>query len=137
MAGGCFGASARYGLELLLPAPYGWPVPTLIINVFGAFLLGVLLEGLVRRGPDTGRRRFLRLLVGTGFMGAFTTYSSLSVDAMHLFDAGRGLVAFLYLGASLLLGTGAAFVGIWAAARQYRQPPGHDVDPLGLSRGQQ
>lgn len=122
MVGGAFGALARYGLGLALPEPGGWPLPTLLINLAGALALGALLEGLSRRGPDTGRLRFLRLLVGTGFMGAFTTYSTLAVDAVHLFDSGRPMAAFAYLGASLLGGILAAVAGIWLAARLHRQP---------------
>lgn len=117
MAGGAFGALARYGLSLVLPAPGGWPLPTLLINLAGALLLGMLLEGLSRRGPDTGHRRILRLLLGTGFMGAFTTYSTLAVDALHLFDAGRPSAALAYLAVSLVGGVLAALAGIWCGAR--------------------
>lgn len=120
MTGGCLGALSRYSLGLVLPAPGGWPLPTLLINLFGAFALGALLEGLSRRGPDTGRLRLVRLLAGTGFMGAFTTYSTLAVDAVHLFDAGAVTPALLYLGASLFGGIGAALAGIWVAARHHR-----------------
>ncbi|NUP58138.1 MAG: CrcB family protein [Pseudarthrobacter sp.] len=87
--GGIFGALARYALGAVLPAPGGWPLPTLAINLAGAFLLGALLEGLVRRGPDAGRRRILRLLAGTGFMGAFTTYSTLALETTTLLGTGR------------------------------------------------
>ncbi len=120
MAGGAFGALARYGLGLVLPEPDGWPLPTLLINLSGALALGALLEGLSRRGPDSGRLRFLRLLLGTGFMGAFTTYSTLAVDAVHLFDSGRSVAAFAFLGASLFGGILAAVAGIWLAARLHR-----------------
>ena len=89
ITGGVFGALARSGLSTVLPAPGGWPLPTLIINLTGAFLLGVLLEALVRRGPDTGRLRVIRLLAGTGFMGAFTTYSTLALETNTLIGAGR------------------------------------------------
>ena len=49
VAGGIAGALARYGLSTVLPSPGGWPLPTLVINLAGAFLLGGLLEALVRR----------------------------------------------------------------------------------------
>lgn len=120
VVGGCVGALSRYGLSRVLPAPDGWPLPTLLINIAGAFALGALLEGLSRRGADTGRLRLLRLLVGTGFMGAFTTYSTLAVDAVHLFDAGAVEPALLYLAASLFGGIGAALAGIWVAAWHHR-----------------
>ncbi|MCQ9163949.1 CrcB family protein [Arthrobacter sp. STN4] len=134
VAGGCLGALTRYSLGRILPAPGGWPLPTLLINLAGAFALGVLLEGLSRRGADTGRLRLVRLLVGTGFMGAFTTYSTLAVDAVHLFDAGAPVSALLYLAASLFGGIGAALAGIWVAARHHRAVAareGTDLVPAG------
>ncbi len=120
MLGGCFGALARYGLSITLPVPGGWPLPTLLINVCGAFALGALLEGLSRRGPDLGWSRFVRLLVGTGFMGAFTTYSTLAVDAMHLFDADRPVAALTYVALSIVGGVAAALFGIWVGAKYHR-----------------
>lgn len=120
-AGGVLGALARYGLGLTIPAPGGWPLGTLVINLSGALALGALLEGLSRRGPDAGGRRILRLAVGTGFLGAFTTYSTLALDAVHLFDAGRPTEGAWYLGASLLGGAAATVSGIWLAARHHRR----------------
>ncbi|MCW3768550.1 CrcB protein [Arthrobacter oryzae] len=116
ITGGVVGALARYGLSIVLPAPGGWPLPTLIINLAGAFLLGVLLEALVRRGPDTGRLRVIRLLAGTGFMGAFTTYSTLALETNTLLGSGRTTDALIYVAASLLGGTVATVAGIRAAA---------------------
>lgn len=120
VSGGCLGALARYSLGLVLPSPGGWPLSTLLINVTGAFFLGVLLEGLSRRGPETGRLRLVRLLAGTGFMGAFTTYSTLAVDALHLFDSGAVAPALGYLLASLFGGVGAVVAGIWVASWHHR-----------------
>lgn len=116
ITGGIFGALARFGLSAVLPAPGGWPLPTLIINLAGAFLLGVLLEALVRRGPDTGRLRVIRLLAGTGFMGAFTTYSTLALESNALLGSGRTTDALLYVAASLLGGAVATVAGIRVAA---------------------
>lgn len=114
--GGIAGALARYGLGTAIPAPGGWPLPTLVINLAGAFALGILLEALARRGPDQGGLRVLRLLVGTGFMGAFTTYSTFAVDATKLFGAARTVDSLGYLAATVLGGAAASAVGIWAAA---------------------
>ncbi len=119
VVGGMLGALARYGLEGAIPAPGGWPLPTLLINVAGAFALGALLEGLVRRGRDAGRRRIIRLLAGTGFMGAFTTYSTLAVEATLLVDADRVAAALLYLAATLIVGALATTAGIWAGTRHF------------------
>ena len=69
--GGAVGTLARYGLSHAVPDTGGVPVATLVENVVGAFLLGLLLEALARSGPDVGRRRLARLGLGTGLLGAF------------------------------------------------------------------
>ncbi|NQD89556.1 CrcB family protein [Paenarthrobacter sp. CM16] len=124
-AGGVFGALARYGLGLAIPAPGAWPLPTLVINLSGALALGALLEGLSRRGPDVGNRRVLRLALGTGFLGAYTTYSTFALDAVHLFSAGAATAAAGYLAASLLGGAAATTAGIWIGAWHHRRARGH------------
>ncbi|MCR6711486.1 MAG: CrcB family protein [Demequina sp.] len=111
-AGGAVGTSAREALSLAFPAVNGIPVTIFAINVAGAFLLGVLLESLVRRGPDHGRRRTLRLLLGTGFMGGFTTYSALATDAAHLIGDGRAGAGVAYGLATVLIGAVATWAGI-------------------------
>jgi fluoride exporter len=121
ITGGVFGAWSRYGLSTVLPSPGGWPLPTLIINVTGALMLGALLEALVRRGPDAGRRRMIRLLAGTGFMGAFTTYSTLALEADTLIGADRAVDAVVYVAATLLGGAVATVAGIRAAAAHHRR----------------
>ncbi|AXJ10264.1 CrcB family protein [Arthrobacter sp. PM3] len=128
IAGGVLGALARYGLSTVLPAPGGWPLPTLIINLAGAFLLGALLEGLVRRGPDAGRLRVIRLLAGTGFMGAFTTYSTLAVETNLLLGAGRTTDALLYVAATLVGGAIATVAGIRIAAGHHTKVTGRGRD---------
>lgn len=120
ITGGVFGALARYGLSTVLPSPGGWPLPTLIINMAGAFLLGVLLEALVRRGPDAGRLRAARLLAGTGFIGAFTTYSTLALETNTLLGSGRPADALVYLAATLLGGALATVAGIRVAVGRHR-----------------
>nr|WP_254679075.1 CrcB family protein [Arthrobacter sp. 24S4-2] len=119
ITGGVFGAVARYGLSTVLPSPGGWPLPTLIINLAGAFFLGVLLEALVRRGPDAGRLRMVRLLAGTGFMGAFTTYSTLALETNTLLGAGRTTDALAYMAATLIGGAAATVAGIRVASGQH------------------
>ncbi|MFJ5954823.1 fluoride efflux transporter FluC [Paenarthrobacter sp. NPDC092416] len=125
-AGGVFGALSRYGLGLVIPSPGAWPLATLLINVSGALALGALLEGLSRRGPDVGSRRVVRLALGTGFLGAYTTYSTLALDAVHLIAGGMAPAAAAYLGASLLGGAAATIVGIWLGARQYKRAVGQE-----------
>ncbi|MFJ4285008.1 fluoride efflux transporter FluC [Paenarthrobacter nicotinovorans] len=119
-AGGVVGALTRYGLGVVIPAPGSWPLPTLVINLSGALALGALLEGLARRGPDVGSRRVVRLALGTGFLGAYTTYSTLAVDAVHLLGAGAVPAAAGYLAASFLGGAAATTTGIWLGAWHHR-----------------
>src|SRR5215207_1336621 len=69
--GGACGTTARYLIGSEIAGDSHLPLATLMINVCGAFLLGVLLERLGRAGG--GRRQLLRLFVGTGFLGGFTT----------------------------------------------------------------
>ena len=88
-AGGAVGTALRELLMLAVPPVAEIPVATLGINVLGAFLLGALLETLARRGPDVGGRRKLRLLLGTGALGGFTTYSSLATDTSLLIIRGH------------------------------------------------
>ncbi|RUR03447.1 fluoride efflux transporter FluC [Labedella endophytica] len=114
-AGGVVGTGIREGFALAFPAASGgFPTTIFVINVLGAFVLGALLEVLARSGPDDGGRRSMRLLLGTGLLGGFTTYSAFAVDtAVLLGDALP--VALLYAGATLVVGLVSAFVGIVAA----------------------
>lgn len=116
-AGGAVGAPLRYALAQAVPtARDAWPTATFVTNLLGAFLLGVLLESLARRGPDQGRRRVLRLALGTGLLGAFTTYSTLATEAVLLARDAHPALALAYGLASAVAGYGAAAAGIAAAA---------------------
>ena len=114
--GGTIGTGLREALALTFPAAPGTlPVTILLINLVGAFALGLLLETLVRRGPDDGRRRDLRLLVGTGVLGGFTTYSTLTDDTARLLAAGRWGAGSGYALLSVVLGLAAVGAGLWVA----------------------
>ena len=89
--GGCLGALARAGVDELLPVPWH----TLLVNVLGAFLLGVV----VTRSP-----RFL----GTGFCGAFTTFSAMQVQLLEELGVGE---AIAYAAGSIVLGYAAVVLG--------------------------
>lgn len=117
-AGGAVGSMLRYGVGLVLPHESGdWPWSTFVVNMVGAFLLGWLLETVARRGPETMRLRRVRLFAGTGVLGGFTTYSSLALDISQLTDDGAWHVAVSYAGATLLLGTVAALLGVLLGLR--------------------
>lgn len=121
LIGGTCGTAAREALGLAFPADAGVPHLTLGINLVGAFLLGVLLDGLVRRGPDRGRRRRVRLALGTGFLGGFTTYSALATDSARLIDRGDAGAGMAYALGTVVLGAVATWVGIAVAAATHRR----------------
>ncbi|AWN22298.1 fluoride efflux transporter CrcB [Deinococcus irradiatisoli] len=117
--GGAAGALTRYGLGgwlTLLTERSGWatfPLATLLINVSGSFLLGVVLAFASRGiGPPE-----LRLALGVGFLGAYTTFSTFSVDLDNLLTRGEGGKALLYLLGNVGLGLAAALAGRWLVLR--------------------
>lgn len=120
-AGGTLGTAAREALSLTFPPIDGIPYAILAINVTGALLLGMLLESLVRRGPDHGGRRRVRLLVGTGVMGGFTTYSALAAETARLIGTGAPAAGLLYGVGTVLIGAVATWAGIAIAAAFHRR----------------
>ena len=115
--GGAIGAVARYGVsesELVdrsLPGAFPWD--TLAVNLTGSFLLGLLLALL----GSQARWSTARLLFGTGLLGAFTTFSTFSLDSAHLLRNDAALTAIIYVLASLVGGLALAFAGIGFARR--------------------
>lgn len=118
--GGAVGTAARYGLTAAVGTTPGWPLATAGANVLGALLLGALLEHLARRGPETPRHRLVRLGLGTGVLGGFTTFSSLAVELERMLADGEPVLAAAYAGASAVLGVLAALLGVVLAARHHR-----------------
>lgn len=119
--GGAVGTAARYLVSgAVRPADSGFPIATLVENVVGALLLGLLAETLVRRGAESTRGRVLRLGLGTGALGGFTTFSSLAIELERLLAGGAAAVAGLYAVTSLTLGLAAALGGIALGARLAR-----------------
>ena len=100
----------RYAISLALPTETGrFPWGTFVINVSGSFVLGFLLIALIEQFPIG---RLARPVIGTGFIGAYTTFSTFMVEAVLLVRAGDPGLAVAYLGASLVVGHGAAWVGM-------------------------
>lgn len=116
VVGGTLGTAAREAVSLAFPPLAGIPVAIFAVNILGAFLLGLLLDALARLGPDEGRRRTVRIMVGTGFMGGFTTYSALATDAATLIGSGSPGTGIAYGLATLLIGAIATWAGIAAAS---------------------
>lgn len=118
--GGSLGTAARDGVSLAVAPVARIPVAILLVNLVGAFVLGLLLESLARRGPVHGRRRALRLFAGTGFCGGFTTYSALAFDSALLLDDGHPLQGLGYPLLTVIIGALATCLGILVAARAHR-----------------
>jgi CrcB protein len=113
--GGAMGALARWAVAEALPhVPGEFPWDTLLTNVEGCFLIGVLMVLVVERWPD---RRLVRPFFGTGILGGFTTFSTYAVDTRALFAAGHLGPAVAYLGGTLLLGLAAVVAGLRATER--------------------
>ena len=106
--GGGMGAAARHlvGLASLRALGPAFPYGTLIVNVLGSLLMGLLVEWLARRGTP------LRPLLAAGFLGGFTTFSTFSLDAVALWERGEGTVAAAYVIGSVFLGVGGLIAGL-------------------------
>lgn len=102
---GAAGALCRLGVGNLV-GERSWPVATVVVNVTGAFALGLLLAWATTRWSPV-----VVGALGLGFLGSFTTFSTLAVDAVTLGEVGGTPSALGYLVVSLVLGVGAALVG--------------------------
>lgn len=112
-AGAAVGAPTRYATDVLVTRATGgrFPLGTLVVNVVASFALG-LVTGL---GLHHGLSSSWRALLGTGFCGTLSTYSTFSQESVALMTAGRPRAAALDLLGSAALGLGAAGLGLWLA----------------------
>lgn len=112
-AGGCFGAIARYAISSIVQRTAGlFPAGTLAVNLLGCLLFGLLSELALTRSFFTPSAR---LLIFTGFLGAFTTYSTFSNDVVGLLQSEHEGLALFHLGAHIVFGLSAIWVGQLAA----------------------
>jgi CrcB protein len=109
--GGVVGTALRMSIGEAVPAGL-FPLATFLINISGAFALGLLLTGLRRVRIAESRRRMITLAVGTGLLGGFTTYSTLAVDTVLLIRSGASLTALGYAAGTVLVGVLAAAAGV-------------------------
>lgn len=110
-AGGAIGASARYllGLGMVRLVGFGFPWGTLMANVLGCFLMGVLIELMALRWTV---HQDLRAFLALGVLGGFTTFSSFSADFANLVFRHDYLNAGLYFFASVFVSVAALFAGL-------------------------
>ncbi len=107
--GGFFGSVCRYMLSLLPFSHHrGFPVATMLVNVLGALLIGVLV-GLADRYTHIHGDWFTFLQVG--FCGGFTTFSTFALETTSLFGTGKAWMGVAYVVLSVLLGLAAVFAG--------------------------
>jgi CrcB protein len=111
-AGGALGSLARYEIvRASHVTPGSFPWPTFVVNVTGAFALGLLVAVVAVRFPTS---RYARPFLGIGFLGAYTTMSSLAVEAVVLGRDGHAGIAAVYVGSSMVGGVAACSVGLVA-----------------------
>ena len=112
--GGGAGSVARHGVNLaagrLAGADFPWA--TLTVNVVGSFVMGLIAAWLAFRVGE-GWPQHVRLLLTTGFLGGFTTFSAFSLDTAVLWERGTVGIAAAYVAGSVALSILALFAGLW------------------------
>jgi CrcB protein len=110
--GGFLGANARALVGSLVTQRLGMLLPygTLVVNVTGCLLIGLLVGVLERRDVHPG----IRPALGLGFLGAYTTFSAFGFETVHLVREGSLLLAVVYVTVSIALGLTAVWIGLAA-----------------------
>lgn len=110
-AGGAIGAAGRYlvGVGVIRFIGYGFPWATVIVNVVGSFLMGVLIETMAIRFSASNE---MRTFLITGILGGFTTFSAFSLDFALLYERKEYISSLLYLLGSVSLSIFALFAGL-------------------------
>ncbi|MDF1607000.1 fluoride efflux transporter CrcB [Hoeflea sp. YIM 152468] len=112
--GGGLGAVSRHlsGMAMLRLSGPAFPWGTMLVNIAGSLAMGLLIAWLARRSSGDAD---LRLLLATGFLGGFTTFSAFSLDAVTLYERGALTAAAAYVIASVTVSILALFGGLWLA----------------------
>lgn len=122
--GGFIGAILRYSVGRVISTPSGFPFGTLVINLLGCLFLAWFFTITAKRLNINAN---LKLAIGTGFTGAFTTFSTFSVETLNLLRSNQILIALLYVLVSILGGITFALLGAKLASinvQGERQPKG-------------
>jgi fluoride exporter len=105
--GGAAGSMFRYALSLLMINRV-FPLATLVVNIAGSFVIGLVLALAVKNESFAGN---WKLFLATGICGGFTTFSAFSAENLQLLQNGRTGMSLLYIAISIVAGIGAAFLG--------------------------
>jgi fluoride exporter len=105
--GGAAGSMLRYAVSLLL-AGRAFPMATLLVNITGSFLIGLILALAVKNENFAGN---WKLFLATGICGGFTTFSAFSAENLQLLQTGKTGLSLLYIVASIVAGIVAAWLG--------------------------
>lgn len=113
--GAGLGGVLRHLVNLTIPRllGVGFPFATLLINVSGSLLMGLITGYLAFRDGEAWSQS-LRLFLTTGVLGGYTTFSTFSLDFLFLMERGDTGLALLYASASVAFGFLGVFAGIWA-----------------------
>jgi fluoride exporter len=116
LLGGGLGAVARFYVGTVVARFYSgaFPAGTFLINITGSFLIGVLMTLFLNRSALNAN---WRLFLVTGILGGYTTFSSFEWEALTTLRTGAAAISLLYMGSSVVLGLGAAWVGFILANR--------------------
>jgi CrcB protein len=110
-AGGAIGALGRYGVTSLASTVlgHGFPYGTLIVNVAGSFILGVIIEVSALAWSPSPE---IRAMLVIGILGAFTTFSTFSLDMVTLMTRGETAYAMIYVAVSVIFSIAALWAGM-------------------------
>ena len=117
--GGAAGSVLRYQLGRMVTNLAGpgntFPWGTLSINILGSLAMGALVGWLARGSMNPQSAEPLRLLIGVGLLGGFTTFSAFSSELVTMLHRGQAMLALGYAAASLIAGMAAVIIGLVAA----------------------
>jgi len=105
--GGCIGSMTRYLVWYFLRSP-NFPASTLVVNIAGSLIIGIIIGMSIK---DVNFSNDWKLFLATGICGGFTTFSALSIENLQMLQKGKYLLSVSYMGASLVFGIAAAWLG--------------------------
>lgn len=130
--GGFVGAIVRYSIGKVMIIQSGFPLATLLINLLGCLFLAWFFTLTAKR---VRMNQNLKLAIGTGFTGAFTTFSTFSVETLNLLKNEQYGIALFYVLASIFGGIGLALLGATLASLNVKAAK-LDVEPEAQTEGE-